>query len=201
MTLVYFHGDRTRKEIALTFDDGPCEQTKEILKILKEEEIPATFFICGKKIQNNRRVIKQMIKQGCEIGNHTFNHISVWFKSKERFGNEIKKTDDELKKLKIKTNLFRPPYCRFGFGFLVNLKKLNKKIIIGDVISGDWKKISVQKKIETILRKTRNGSIIILHDYLEDIGENRDIIDIILPVILELKRRGFKFKKVSEIIG
>jgi peptidoglycan/xylan/chitin deacetylase (PgdA/CDA1 family) len=201
MTLIYFHGDRNKKEIALTFDDGPSKETDEILKILKKEKIPATFFICGKNINKNKNLIKQMIRQGCEVGNHTFSHKLLLLSSKKEILKEFNKTDFELKKLNIETNLIRPPHSWIGILGWLLLKKIKKRIVIGDVIAWDWEKNKSNERIEKIIKKTKNGSIIILHDYLEkNIGPNPIVVEITKGIIKPLKKRGFKFKTVSEII-
>lgn len=201
MENVYFHGNRHKKEIALTFDDGPSADTKKILKILKKEKIPATFFICGKKIQKNKVLIKKMINQGCEIGNHTYSHRLLLFKNKKIILKEISDTDKALAEIGVKTSLMRPPYFWIGLFGILSLKKLNKKIIECDVIPRDWKRNKERQRADKIIKKTRNGSIIVLHDYLEkDIGPNPLSIKITKRIIGPLKKKGFQFKKVSEII-
>ena len=79
-------------------------------------------------------------------------------------------------------------------------KKLEKKIIIYDVVSDDWKKPGIEKIVNKVLRKTKNGSIIDFHDYLEGIGTNEEIIPILKKIIPELKKAGYKMITVSELL-
>ena len=197
---IYFFGNRKNKGIALTFDDGPSKQTKKILKILKKHHIKATFFILGKRIHNNEKMIKEILKQGSEIGNHSYTHASLAFKSKKGIVSEIEKTDKRLEKLGIKTNLFRPPYGRIGLKLISICKEIEKKIILWDVDPKDWKEQDGNVILKNILKKTKNGSIIDLHDYVEGIGENRKITKILEISIPKLKEKGYKFLTVSKLI-
>ena len=195
----YFHAKRSSNKIALTFDDGPSEETAKILNILKENKSKATFFIFGKRIKEREKILKQMIKEGHEIGNHSFEHKRLWFKSKRYIEEDLIKTYEELKKLGIKTNLFRPPGFKIGINLLNICKKLNKKIIFCDVISNDWKKPGIGKVITKVLRKTKPGSIINFHDYIEGIGSNEEIIPIIKEVIPKLKSK-YELVAISKLL-
>ena len=196
--IIYFHGNRKKKEIALTFDDGPCKETIEILDILKKQKIKSTFFVLGKKIKGNEKIIKIMIKEGHEVGNHTFHHNFMIFKNKYIIKNEIVSTDKELAKLKVKTQLLRPPYFLAGVTFWKIANELKKKIIIADTICYEWFYPPREKVIKRAL-KAKNGSIILFHEYFEDVGRNKDVkvLQIIIPA---LKKRGYKFVKVSDLI-
>ena len=199
---IYFHGDRNSKKIALTFDDGPCEETTQILDILKEENAKATFFVWGEKIKGNEETIKRAVEQGCEIGNHTFNHFKLLLKGEKIIKEQIRKTDQELAKLNIKTNLFRPPNGFFSINFhtLKITKKQDKKIIMLDMWVTDWLKPGVEKITKTTLKKVKNGSIIVLHEYIQDSGRNPDIIPALKMIIPKLKKRGYKLVTVSELL-
>lgn len=170
---LYFHGSRDNREIALTFDDVPSEKTRKILDLLKKYDAQATFFVIGNKISKNKEIIKQIVRQGCEIGNHSFNHSSLVSKSKKFIEEQIRRTDEELNKIGIKTILFRPPFLRIGGNLLKIIKKLDKRIILLDVHSKDWSGISDKVIINRVLSKTKNGSIINLHDYIERRGRTK----------------------------
>lgn len=209
---IYFHGDRIIKNIALTFDDGPSQETEIILNILKDYNIKATFFIFGERIRGREKIINKIKKDGHEFGNHTFSHKKMQFKSRKVVETEIKKCDNELSKFGIKTNLFRFPSFKFGLNSLIVCWKLKKKMIFADMISKDWlnpylkkkynKKgdININKPINRTLSKTKNGSILNFHDYLDEIGNNKEIIQIMEKVIPKLKEKGFEFVTVSELL-
>jgi peptidoglycan/xylan/chitin deacetylase (PgdA/CDA1 family) len=201
MKTIFFHGDRNKKEIALTFDDGPCKRSLEILKVLKKENIPATFFVLGKKIKGNENLLKLMIKQGCEIGNHTYNHTNLIFKTQKRMKEELLSTDKELYNLNIKTNLMRCPHFMCGLAAFFLAKKLNKKIIFADLDSWDWRQLGKKAIVSRVLRKVKNGSIIGFHDYLEEIGENKEVVPTIKKIIPKLKERGYRFVTISKLLA
>ncbi len=196
---IYFHGPRKNKKIAITFDDSLSEETLKVLKILKKYKAKATFFIEGKRILGKENILRGIVKQGNEIGNHTFNHKRLIFKNRKFIKSEIIRTDKLFEKNKIKTNLFRPPCYSLGLNCLRVCKDLKKKIIFSDVISQDWKLKGVDYSVNIVLSKVKKGSIINLHDYLEGIGRNKDILEI-LEKILEKLQGNYKFVTISNLI-
>ncbi len=201
MKTIIFHGNRNKKEIAITFDDGPCKRSLEVLKVLRKEDIPATFFVLGKKIKGNENLIRQMIKQGCEVGNHTYNHTSLIFKTPKRMEKELLDTEKELERLNIKTKLMRCPYFICGLIAFFLAKKLNKKIIFADLDSRDWTRPGKKAIVERVLRKVKNGSIICFHDYLEEIGENKEVVPAIKEIIPRLKEQGYNLVTISKLLA
>ena len=196
---LYFHGSRDKKEIALTFDDGPSDETKEVLKLLKKYDAKATFFIWGQRIEGRESTIDRIIKEGHEIGNHSYEHKRLAFKSQKYIKSDLKKCDGELYNFNIKTNLFRPPGLSMFYNLFKVCKRLEKKIIACDVISNDWRKKSIEYSVKRVLSGTKNGSIINFHDYLEGIGTNEEIIPILKKVLPELKDK-YKFVTVSGLL-
>ena len=215
---IFSHGDRNKRKIAITFDDGPSVETAEVLVVLKKHNVKATFFIVGSMIQGREDIICAAQNDGHEFGNHTFSHPSLLFKSKKYIENEIKKCEDSLLKVGITTNLFRFPYLRYGFSALAVCKKLNKKIISADTLSlrlgsQDWfypwlvqrgfvrPPVRIEKVIKRTIKNARNGSILVFHDYLQGVGPHPELIPILEKILPELKKKGFEFVTVSEIIS
>ena len=196
---VYIHGSRKENKVALTFDDGPSDETKEVLKLLKKYDAKATFFIWGQRIEGRESTMDKIIKEGHEIGNHSYEHKRLAFKSQEYIKNDLKKCDYKLDKFEVKTNLFRPPGLSMFYNLFKVCKRLEKKIIACDVISNDWRKKGIEYSAKRVLGKTKNGSIINFHDYLEGIGRNEEIIPILERILPELKNK-YKFVTVSELL-
>lgn len=214
---MFFHGNRNKKEIAITFDDGPSEETEKILEILRKYNIRATFFIVGKMIKGRENIIEKIKSDGHEFGNHTFSHKRLWFKSKGFIEKDIKMCDNELYKLGITTDLFRFPGLKFGLNSLVVCEKLNKKIIMAEIISFnlfsyDWFNpwlrsrklikniIKIGKVVKDTIFGTKNGSILSFHDYIQESGPNDGICQILEKVLPELINKNFKFVTVSELL-
>jgi peptidoglycan/xylan/chitin deacetylase (PgdA/CDA1 family) len=200
MPKIYFKRKNPDNKIALTFDDGPSEETEKILDILKENDAKATFFIWGQRIKGREKTIKRIIREGNEIGNHSYSHKKLWFRKRKEIEEEIGKCDEELEELRIKTNLFRPPAIRMGINLLLVCNKMKKKIIICDVISNDWKEQDANKIINKVLKKTKSGSIVNFHDYIEGMGPNKNIVRVIQIIVPKLKEK-YKLVTVSELLG
>ena len=214
---MYFYGDRNKNNIAITFDDGPSKETLDVLVVLKKYAVKATFFIVGNMIKDRESIIETAKKDGHEFGNHTFSHKRLWFKSRKFIKEEIKKCDDELKKVGIVTDLIRFPGLKYGFNTINICKILNKRIIAVEFLTAnqfawDWfnpwlKKmglingnIKIDDVIKTTIKKTRNGSILGFHDYLQDIGPHPELLDILEIILPELKRKGFNFVTISKLL-
>jgi len=188
-----------RIKIALTFDDGPSRETEEVLDLLKEYGAKATFFIWGERVKGREKTIEKIIEEGHEIGNHSYKHKRLAWKSKEYIEEELRRCDEELGRLKIKTNLFRPPGLSMFYNLFKICRKLEKKIIACDAISNDWMEKGVEYPTKRILRKTRNGSILNFHDYIEGHGNNKYLISILKKVLPELKSK-YEFVTTSELL-
>ena len=196
---VHNHGSRNKNEISLTFDDGPSEETLDILNILKKYKIKATFFILSKRIKGREAIVKRIVEYGHEIGNHSNNHEKLTFKSRKYITKDLDKCDQELKKFGVKTNLFRPPYLSIGPSLLSICKKTKRKIVSCDMMSNDWERLGVDKTTKRVLKNTQNGSILNFHDYIEGIGPNKDLPKI-LENILPILKSKYKFVLVSKLI-
>lgn len=215
---MFFHGDRNKREIAVTFDDGPCEETLAVLELLKKYEVKATFFLVGKMFEGRAGIIEKIKENGHEVGNHTFSHKRLWFKSKRFIEEDVKKCDEELGKVGISTDLIRFPGFKYGPNALSVCRRLGKRAIFQEKLSWsqeayDWYRpwlkmrgltrgpVRIDKVIEKTLSGTRNGSILGFHDYLQEIGPHPEIIPILERIIPELKNRGFKFVTISELLN
>jgi chitin deacetylase len=116
-----------KKVVALTFDDGPNENTDEILKILKENNVKATFFLTGVGMKNNIGLTKEIIENGHGIGNHTFNHKRMIFVSYSFVKKELEDTDKIIRDCGYKGDIyFRPPNCKKLFVLPYYLNKNNR---------------------------------------------------------------------------
>ncbi len=198
---VVTQGAREEKVIALTFDDGPHpEFTPQILDLLKEYEAKATFFILGKQAALYPDLVKRELEEGHELGNHTYSHIDVKKSSKEKIEKEFQKTQDMIYSITgVKPKVFRPPYGFYNQNTL-NVANENKcKVILWSPNQDpkDWSSPGVDRIVNTVISKTKNGDIILLHDYIEGNSHTIEALKTILP---DLKARGYRFVTVSELL-
>lgn len=180
------------KVVALTFDDGPSKYTKEILDVLKKYNACGTFFLIGNKVDFYGDVLRRMLAEGSEIGNHSYDHKLLTRLSKAEFQEEINKTQEAIKKVTGFTpTLFRPTYG----GYTNTLKSYTDlKFVLWDIDSRDWQVKTKSKILKNILPNVRSGSIILMHD-------NHDYsLNALEDVIKDLKKQGYKFVTVSELL-
>ncbi len=180
------------KVVALTFDDGPSKYTNKILDVLKKYDACGTFFLIGNKVDFYGDVLKRMLLEGSEIGNHSYDHKLLTRLSKADFQKEISKTQDAIKKVTGFTpTLFRPTY-----GGYTNILKsyTDLKFVLWDVDSRDWQVKTKDKIIKNILPNVKSGSIILMHD------NHEYSLNALEDVLKSLKNQGYKFVTVSELL-
>ena len=180
------------KVVALTFDDGPSKYTNKILDVLKKYDACGTFFLIGNKVDFYGDVLKRMLLEGSEIGNHSYDHKLLTRLSKTQFQEEISKTQDAIKKVTGFTpTLFRPTY-----GGYTNILKsyTDLKFVLWDVDSRDWQVKTKDKIIKNILPNVKSGSIILMHD------SHEYSLNALEDVLKSLKNQGYKFVTVSELL-
>lgn len=196
---IYPRVETEQKVIALTFDDGPTpSRTAEILNILREENVKATFYLIGNDIEKNPGEVEKMIAEGHEIGNHTYNHERMFLVSPSFVKSEIERTDELIKKAGYQGEItFRPPFGKKLFVLPWYLSENKRKSVTWDVEPETYFEKS-EDIIKNTLENTKNGSIILLHIMYSSRGESMKSVQ---PIIKGLKEKGFEFKTVSELIA
>jgi peptidoglycan-N-acetylglucosamine deacetylase len=194
--------ETSQKVVALTFDDGPTtEGAAEALAILKDHHIKATFFLIGSDIRTHTESVKQIIAAGHEIGNHSYTHERMVFKTPAFIEREIDDTDRLIREAGYEGTIhFRAPFGKKFFLLPYYLSRRGKKSIMWDVepesdpeIDGNTEKITAH-----VLEQTRPGSIILLHIMYKSREPSMNAIS---PIIKGLKERGYAFKTVSELLA
>jgi len=184
--------------IAMTFDDGPSEKlTPQLLDILAQHHIHATFFVIGKNVTQHPEILQRAVREGHEIGNHSWTHPAFAKTRDESVRAELQKTDDAIRAaIGERPVLMRPPY---GSITARQKKWINSefgyRIILWDVDPLDWKRPGPSVVTRRIVKETRPGSIILSHDiHPGTIKAMPDTFD-------QLQAKGFKFVTVSELIA
>jgi peptidoglycan/xylan/chitin deacetylase (PgdA/CDA1 family) len=194
-----------KKVIALSFDDGPNPPyTNELLEILKRHGVRASFFMPAKNIEKFPELVGKILEGGHVIGNHSYSHqFSNNYKSLS-FEKEITTGQEIIKKITGKTPaLYRPPWL-FNQPFLLrNLKKHGLTPVSG-FFGSNWEiwHASAERIAADALKVVRPGRILIFHDGFDTKGGARKgsvwAIDLIIP---ELKKQGYEFLTVDELLG
>lgn len=160
-------GTSTKNEVALTFDDGPeSKHTSQILDILKQNQVPATFFCIGNKIQHNQTLLKRMEAEGHLIGNHSYSHHFFFdLFSKSRMKKELQDTNrivEEVTNKKMK--FFRPPYGVTTPVLAKAIRETGMLPVGWSVRSMDTVIKSESKLVERLSADLKPGDVILLHD-------------------------------------
>lgn len=153
--------------ISITFDDGPNpEFTPEVLRLLKDYGQHASFFLIGEKAKENPELLKQILREGHSIGNHSYSHSkSFGFFSTRKIIEELQKTNTILEKITGKeVKLFRPPFGVTNPNIKKALRQTRHQSIGWSKRSYDTTKISEEKILQNITKNLKKGDVILLHD-------------------------------------
>lgn len=188
--------DRDDKKVAITFDAAwGADKTQGILDILQQNEVRATFFLVGFWVDDYPEMVKKIAESGCDIGNHSRNHLKMSTLNQTDVDAEIDYVNEKVEELTGK----KPKFFRAPFGDYNNrlLERLEAKDMIGiqwDVDSLDWKGISSAEIMARISKRVKSGSIILCHN-------NRDHILEALPLMIaNLKNQGYELVPMSELV-
>ena len=181
------------KKVAITFDDGPHPSyTAQLLDGLKERGIHATFFVTGEHAELHPDIIERMYDEGQLIGNHTYSHIQLTRNNREKFKEELIKTNEILKEITgEEVQYVRPPYGSWDKSFE---KELNMFPVLWTVDPLDWSSRNVGRITEKIVSKTGENDIILMHDYYDT------SVTAALKAIDALLEEGYTFVTVDEIL-
>ncbi len=201
---IFWKGAPGRNRIALSFDDGPNEPfTSQIIDILKRNEIQATFFVIGRNAERFPETLKRLVEEGHEVGNHTWTHEVLPLKSPARIRAELARTSDFIEKVSgAAPSLFRAPH---GWRNLcVNRAARECGLTPVAWTLGVWD--TDRPGVETIMRRTiegvADGCVLLLHDGrgMEQGADSSQLVQALPLIIQELKRRGFEFVTVTEMM-
>ena len=183
--------DKSKKMIALTFDDGPNYNTSKVIDVLNKYDIKATFFVLGNRAINNKDILRKMVDSGMEIGNHTYNHLLLTKYDENKIRSEIEDTSEVIYNATKK----RPKLLRPSYGSVNNkIKKVaNMPIIIWDIDTLDWKYHNSKRITSRVVNKVRDGDIILMHDIY---SASLNALSNIIPI---LQDNGYEFVTIDEL--
>lgn len=190
-----------KKIVALTFDDGPNEHTDEIIKVLYEEQVPATFYLVGNEIEKHGVEAEKIVNAGHEIGNHSYSHQRMVFKSPQFIEEEVKVTNTLIRSLGYEGEItFRPPYGKKLLALPLYLQRTKQRTVTWDVepLKALGDDVSSQQITDYVLRVTKPGSIILIHPWYGQSNASRESIS---EIIQGLKQQGYTFVRVSDLLN
>jgi peptidoglycan/xylan/chitin deacetylase (PgdA/CDA1 family) len=194
--------ETAEKVVALSFDDGPHpHHTPEILDLLDEHQIPATFFLVGRHVRQHPEIARRIAGGSHEIGNHTLSHRMLPFLRDEKIVAEIRHTGEIIGEVTQRTaRLLRPPMGLFSKRVVDLVESCGCRVVIGDVYPRDPQRPGREKIYRRVVNRVQPGSIIILHD-----GGNTRHVDrsqtiwAARQIVRHLREENYRFVTISQL--
>lgn len=204
---LFRQGEGSSREVAITFDDGPDpEWTPKILDILKERNVKAAFFLVGRQAEQYPGIVNRILREGHEIGSHTYTHPNMGEITREQARLELNATQRLIEAITGRsTTLFRPPYNADAkpqnAAELMPIdvaQELNYVTVLENIDPEDWERPGTDVIVKRVKDQRRNGDIILLHDA----GGDRSQTVAALPRIIDyLQNRGDEIISLSRLVG
>jgi peptidoglycan/xylan/chitin deacetylase (PgdA/CDA1 family) len=191
-------GSRRRKDVALTFDDGPGPSTRPILRLLHRLHVPATFFVVGRAVAQDPAAVREEQRLGFAIGNHTQDHAFMAGLTPDQQAAEITGADAALRGAGVASApIFRPPYGSFSASTLAVLHRMRMLMVLWTIDTKDFARPGTKRIVYTALSGARGGALILMHDG----GPDRSETIAALPrIVHRLRQRRFHLVTVPQLV-
>lgn len=188
--------ETTEKRVAISFDAAwGADKTEDILAILDEFNVNATFFLVGFWVDDYEDIVREIDSSGCEIGTHSNTHPDMVKLSKDSIREELTTSIEKIEKVTGKeVSLFRAPFGSYNNNLLDVTEELGLKTIQWDVDTLDWKGLSAGEMNNRVINKVQNGSIILMHN------NSDNILDGLRLILTTLQNKGYTIGSVSDLI-
>ncbi len=200
----FTHLPRGTKQIALTYDDGPNDPyTLRLLEVLARHGVSATFFLIGRYVEQGADIVREIAKAGHVIGNHTFTHPLLTFKSESETREELTRCRAAIQNaIGDHSNLFRPPFGGRRPATLRVARELGLEPIMWNITGYDWNAPPAAVIEKKVSRWIRGGDVVLLHDGgHKAMGADRSqTVQATDHVIERYKGEGYEFKTISEML-
>jgi peptidoglycan-N-acetylglucosamine deacetylase len=195
---------RGAKQLALTYDDGPNDpHTLHLLEVLARHNVRATFFLIGRYVQQRPEIAREIVKAGHVVGNHTFTHPLLTFKSDEEIRRELCDCRSALQDaVGEHSNLFRPPFGGRRPAVLRMARELGLEPVMWNVTGYDWNAPPAAVIERKVTRQIRGGDVILLHDGgHKEMGADRSQTVLVTDrLIARYKSEGYEFVAIPKMM-
>ena len=196
---------RGSKQLALTYDDGPNDpHTFRLLEVLAKHDVKATFFLIGGFVEQRPDIVREVVKAGHVIGNHTFTHPNLIFESNRETRSQLERCTHAIEDAIGQTpRLFRPPFGGRRPGTLGIVRSLGLLPIMWNITGYDWNAPPAERIVAGVSGKIRGGDAILLHDGSHHgLGGDRAQTVIATDRLVEaLHKQGREFVTIDDMIG
>jgi len=195
---------RSSRQIALTYDDGPNDPyTLRLQEVLAKHNVHATFFLIGRCVQQQPQIARAIVRAGNVVGNHTFTHPLLIFKSEAEIRQELTQCRDALQDaIGQPSNLFRPPFGGRRPAVLRAARELGLEPVMWNVTGYDWNAPPAAAIERKVTKQIRGGDIILLHDGgHKQMGADRSQTVIATDhLITRYKAEGYEFVTIPQMM-
>lgn len=192
-------------KLALTFDDGPSDpHTWHLLDVLSRNEVHATFFLIGSRVQQRPDIVREIAAAGHVIGNHTFTHPLLTFQSASQIRGELLDCRSTLQDtVGEHSNLFRPPFGGRRPAVLSIARDLSLEPVMWNVTGYDWSAPPAEVIEQKVAKQVRGGDVILLHDGgHKQMGADRSQTVIATDrLITRYKSQGYTFVTIPQMMS
>jgi peptidoglycan/xylan/chitin deacetylase (PgdA/CDA1 family) len=191
-------GAARHKEVALTFDDGPGPTTLALLRYLKTDAVPATFFLVGRSIAQHTGIVRYEAQLGFSLGTHTESHMRLASRPIGDQQQEILTTADRITRVsRHAVRLFRPPYGSYDAHTMTVLRNERMLMVLWSVDPADYDATAPAQVVAATLKAVKPGAIVLLHDGPGPRAITLAALRLLVPA---LRRRGYKLVSVPELL-
>ena len=198
-----WHGGADASTVALTFDDGPGDDTERVLDTLAEHSVTATFFVIGRNVERYPRVARRIVADGHEIGNHSYTHPIFLYVSASRTRQELERAQHVIvDTVGVSPEWSRPPCGVRTPAYFSAARALRLRTVQWSVAGYDWGRRSAREIAQGVLRGSTAGSIVLLHDAdSEGRSDRRATVEALPAVLRGLAARGLRSESVSQLLS
>jgi peptidoglycan/xylan/chitin deacetylase (PgdA/CDA1 family) len=193
---VIFSASLDRKVVALTIDDGPSDQTEEILSALEASDARATFFLIGTRMERRPDVVRRIVDAGHEVGNHTMEETPSILLGRAEFAQQLRETDLLLSRYSD-PHWFRPGSGWYNEAMLAEARDAGYRIVLASMWPVDAYVPWTPFVAEYVRRHARPGAILVLH---EGKGRGKRTAAILRRILPELQQEGYEITTVGELL-
>ncbi len=192
-------GGVRRRQIALTFDDGPGPDTPRIMRVLHRTHTPATFFFVGQQLDLFGSMLRAEAREGFAIGDHTQNHAPLGLLPAREQRRQLVTAARHARRYGVgDVRYFRPPYGSYNRHTLQVSRALGMLMVLWTIDTGDFRRPGVRAIVRAVLSRARPGAIVLMHD---GGGPRRQTAQALPIVIHRLRRRGYRLVTVPQLVA